>query len=161
MSKKATKGEKGGKGEKTKKRSWIKDPNEETQTSEETEEVEPFEVVVTRLLDRIANALEEGNKLYKEAMGKAVAQQPTPKPVETAKSTESGGSTKGVEDVKNMFNPELQGQLIFTDAGDHVVVKPARYLGSENFAKIASIVRDNGGEYVSAGKESHFKVPKK
>jgi hypothetical protein len=35
------------------------------------------------------------------------------------------------------------------------------FLGSENFAKIASAVRGMGGEYISAGKDSHFRVPKK
>ena len=32
---------------------------------------------------------------------------------------------------------------------------------AENFAKIASIVRGAGGEYISAGKESHFRIPKR
>jgi hypothetical protein len=34
-------------------------------------------------------------------------------------------------------------------------------LGSENIAKIASAMRGMGGEYISAGKDSHFRVPKK
>jgi hypothetical protein len=41
-----------------------------------------------------------------------------------------------------------------------VIVRPAQYLGSENFSKLASIVRTIGGQYVSAGKNSHFEVPK-
>lgn len=31
--------------------------------------------------------------------------------------------------------------------------------GSENFTGIMEVVRKHGGEYVSAGRESHFKVP--
>jgi len=42
-----------------------------------------------------------------------------------------------------------------------VIIKPRQFLGSENFAKIASTVRGIGGEYISAGKESHFRVPRK
>jgi hypothetical protein len=32
-------------------------------------------------------------------------------------------------------------------------------LGSENFAKIAAIVREAGGEYISMGEQSHFRLP--
>jgi hypothetical protein len=39
-------------------------------------------------------------------------------------------------------------------------VKPRQFLGSDNFAKIASIVREMDGDYVSAGKQSHFRIPK-
>jgi hypothetical protein len=66
-----------------------------------------------------------------------------------------------VEDVRMMFPENLENLLNFEEREDHIVVKPRQFLGSENFAKIASIVRDMGGEYISAGKESHFKVPKK
>lgn len=41
------------------------------------------------------------------------------------------------------------------------IVRTKKFLGSDNFSKIASIVRQElGGEYVSQGKASHFKVPK-
>jgi hypothetical protein len=51
--------------------------------------------------------------------------------------------------------------LSFEEKGDYIMVKPKQFLGSENFAKIASAVRGMGGEYISAGKDSHFRVPKK
>ena len=60
--------------------------------------------------------------------------------------------------VKEAFPSELADMLIFEDSGKFVVVKPLRFLGSDNFAKIASIVRELGGEYVSAGRDSHFKI---
>lgn len=41
-----------------------------------------------------------------------------------------------------------------------VIVKPASFLGPENFAKVASIIRAIGGQYVSAGKNSHFEISK-
>ncbi|NIV44534.1 hypothetical protein GWN49_06630 [Candidatus Bathyarchaeota archaeon] len=49
---------------------------------------------------------------------------------------------------------------MFEEKKEYVSIKPRQYLGSDNFAKIASIIRDEGGEYISAGKESHFRVPK-
>lgn len=65
-----------------------------------------------------------------------------------------------VEDVKTLFPSELEEMLSFEEVGEYIVVRPRRFLGSDNFAKIASIVRQAGGEYVSLGKKSHFKIPK-
>jgi hypothetical protein len=67
---------------------------------------------------------------------------------------------RGIEDIRMVFPKNLEEMLTFEEAGEYIVIKPRRYLGSDNFAKIASIVRDTGGEYVSAGKESHFRVPR-
>jgi len=65
-----------------------------------------------------------------------------------------------IESVQTWFPKDLKKMLTFEDLEDYIMIKPRQYLGSENFAKIASIVHDNGGEYISAGKESHFRVPK-
>jgi len=59
---------------------------------------------------------------------------------------------------------ELSTMLSFDEgsSAQYVMVKPKQFLGSENFAKIAQIIKnDLGGQYVSAGKGSHFLVPKK
>jgi hypothetical protein len=66
----------------------------------------------------------------------------------------------GIEDVKMMFPEDLEGLLNFEDKGEYIKITPRQYLGAENFAKIAQIVRGAGGDYVSAGKDSHFRVPK-
>ena len=68
--------------------------------------------------------------------------------------------TRGVEDVKMLFSKDMEDMLSFEEKGEFIVVKPRQYLGSDNFGKIASIIRGVGGEYVSAGKQSHFRVPK-
>lgn len=57
-----------------------------------------------------------------------------------------------------MFSDEWQERLDFPKKGEHFIVKPKHYLGSE-FGELASIIRDLGGEYVSASKDSHFKIP--
>ena len=59
-----------------------------------------------------------------------------------------------------MFTKELEELLDFEEKEDYIRVKPRKYLGSDNFAKIASTIRGAGGEYISAGKESHFRIPK-
>ena len=66
-----------------------------------------------------------------------------------------------INDVKQAFSPELSAMLFFEESGKFIIVKPRRFLGSDNFAKIASVVRELGGEYISAGRESHFKISKK
>ena len=71
------------------------------------------------------------------------------------------GKQKSIDDIRMSFTEDLENLLNFEEKPDYIVVKPKQFLGSENFAKIASAVRGMGGEYISAGKESHFRVPKK
>jgi hypothetical protein len=78
---------------------------------------------------------------------------PTVKPQET--------KTDYIKDLQMQFPEDLETLLSFTEKGDYVILKPLQFLGSENFAKVGSIVRGLGGEYVSAGKDSHFRVRKK
>ena len=68
---------------------------------------------------------------------------------------------KSLEDLRMSFPEDLESLLNFEDRTDYVIIKPRQFLGSENFAKIASTVRGLGGEYISAGKDSHFRVYKK
>jgi hypothetical protein len=68
--------------------------------------------------------------------------------------------SKAIEDLRTMFPEDLESMLNFEEKDDYIIIKPRQYLGSENFSKIASVVRRAGGEYVSAGKASHFRVPR-
>ena len=83
-------------------------------------------------------------------------QAPAPSPAahETSKQ-------RSLDDIRMSFPEELEARLSFDEKGDYTIIKPKQFLGSENFAKIASAVRGMGGEYISAGKDSHFRVPKK
>jgi len=84
------------------------------------------------------------------------------KPVSPLETGETAGPSRTIDDVQRVFPPELVGMLYFEETGEYIMVKPRQYLGPDNFAKIASIVRDQlGGEYISAGKDSHFRVPRK
>jgi len=84
------------------------------------------------------------------------AQQP-PTPV----GHEGYDRQKSVEDIRTYFPQDLENLLNIEERNDYIIIKPRQFLGSENFAKIASAVRGMGGEYISAGKDSHFRVPKK
>lgn len=68
---------------------------------------------------------------------------------------------RSVDDIRMSFPEELESRLSFDEKDDYIIIQPKMFLGSENFAKIASAVRGMGGEYISAGKDSHFRVPKK
>jgi len=83
--------------------------------------------------------------------------RPTPAPAPSA----AASNLQSVEDVRMMFPEDLDAMLSFEEKPDYVIIKPKQFLGSENFAKIASTVRGLGGEYISAGRDSHFRVYKK
>ena len=57
------------------------------------------------------------------------------------------------EDIATRLTAEVKGNFW--------IIKPKQFLGSENFATLASEIRGMGGEYCSMGKDSHFKVPVK
>lgn len=61
--------------------------------------------------------------------------------------------------VKALFTQSLEDLLLFSITDNQVIIKPKTFLGTENFAKVAAIVRAAGGEYKPAGKASHFRVP--
>lgn len=88
-------------------------------------------------------------------------EQPNTIPLPTPSETTSSTPSTPIEEVKMLFPEDLENLLAFTDEGDYVKVKPRQWLGSDNFSKVASVVRGVGGEYKSAGKESHFRIPKK
>jgi hypothetical protein len=76
-------------------------------------------------------------------------------------SQATGQKVRTLDEIRMSFPEELESLLGFEEKGDYIIIKLMGFLGSEKFAKIASAVRGMGGEYISAGKESHFRVPKK
>jgi hypothetical protein len=100
----------------------------------------------------------------KPAVTPTVAPKPVsaaaPKPTPTAPQVESG-KTRTLDDIRMSFPEELEARLSFEEKGDYIIIKPKQFLGSDNFAKIAAASRGMGGEYISAGKDSHFRIPKK
>jgi len=106
------------------------------------------------VLNMISKDLAEISKSLKAAgaVGAPTAAPPVPVPPTEGMRT--------VEDIRTLFPSDLETMLTFEETGNYIVIKPRRFLGSDNFAKIASIVRSAGGEYISAGKNSHFKVPR-
>jgi len=67
---------------------------------------------------------------------------------------------KSLEQLKTSIPQECRDLLTYEQNQNYYILKPKAYLGSENFAKILHAVREFGGEYVSSGKDSHFRVLK-
>jgi hypothetical protein len=113
---------------------------------------------ILMVLSKISEDLRTVSASIKSLVGSQVTQ---PAPQTPAAVSHEIHEKKSIEDIRVAFPEDLEHLLNFEDKGDYIMVKPRQFLGSENFAKIASAVRGMGGEYISAGKESHFRVPKK
>lgn len=122
-----------------------------------------------KLVERIDELLLVLNKVSEDlrtvsASLKSLAVSQLTQPVPQAATPvlhEAYETKKAIEDIRMMFPEDLESLLSFEERDDYIIIKPRQFLGSENFAKIASTVRGIGGEYISAGRESHFRVPKK
>ncbi len=111
---------------------------------------------VLDVLKKISEDLQDISKSLKPVSPSEVSVKPVEIPI--APSVKARG--KKMEDIRMMFTKELEALLTFEDKEDFIRITPRQYLGSENFAKIAATIREAGGEYISAGKDSHFRVPK-
>ena len=120
-----------------------------------------------RLLERVDELLVVLSKVSEDlrsvsaSMKSLAVGQITQPTAQTPSAVPAGEKKRSVDDIRMSFPEELESRLGFEDKGDYIIIKPKQFLGSENFAKIASAVRGMGGEYISAGKDSHFRVPKK
>jgi len=96
--------------------------------------------------------IDEWLKVWVESK-KPEAPAPAEAPPERAKTL--------MEEVTAAFPADLKGLVAFEDTPSRVLVRPRQYLGSDVFRRINSIVGDQfEGEYVSAGKESHWRISK-
>jgi hypothetical protein len=119
---------------------------------------------VEELAARISKVSEELQSISTSIKSLGTSQPFQAMPTQTTPAPVAGETTpkqRSVDEIRMSFPEELENRLGFEDKGDYIIIKPKQFLGSENFAKIASAVRGMGGEYISAGKDSHFRVPKK
>ena len=121
-----------------------------------------------RLVERIDELLVVLNKISEDLRtvsasikSVAVSQITQPAPQVPVIVSHEVHEKKSIEDVRMVFPEDLEHLLSFEEKGDYIIIKPRQFLGSENFAKIASAVRGIGGEYISAGRDSHFRVHNK
>jgi hypothetical protein len=142
----------------------IKDLEGRRYMSEERKNVEMLTQRIDELLMVLNQVAEDLRQVSISLKSIAVSQLPQPlatSPTPTPIMPKAPERMQAIEDIKMMFPEELENLLSFEEKEDYIIIKPRQFLGSENFAKIASVVRGIGGEYISAGKSSHFRVPKK
>lgn len=107
---------------------------------------EDFEAFLKDFCDFL-NGLEESVARMKQQIAKLVGVAEQQKTVQ-----------EKIEKLKQSLG-DLAEYLSFTVRDGKAVLMPRQFLGAENFAKIARIAREHGGEYISAGKESRFEIP--
>jgi hypothetical protein len=133
--------------------------------STEKERIEKLAEKVDELLVVLNNIAEDLRIVSASLKTIAVSQlaPPSSEPAPPAPAPEAPQAEKplSIDDVKMMFPEDLEGLLNFEDKGEYIKITPRQYLGAENFAKIAQIARGAGGDYISAGRDSHFRIPKR
>ena len=113
---------------------------------------------ILKALSDISEEMRAVSASMKSLTGAQIAQSPV---TQALTPPEAGAKQRSLDEIRLSFPEELEARLSFEEKGDYIIIKPKQFLGSENFAKIASAVRGMGGEYISAGKDSHFRVPNK
>ena len=97
------------------------------------------------VLNMISRDLTDITKQLREVSAPAVA------PAEKART---------VENVRVLFPKELEDMLTFEETEKYIIVRPRGFLGRDIWSKVKSIIDEMGGEYVSAEKQSHFRILK-
>jgi hypothetical protein len=129
--------------------------------STEKEKLEELTLKVDKILKSLSDISEEVRSVSASIKSLSGGQIAQPIAAQTPAPNEAGVKLRTIDEIRMSFPEELEARLGFEDRGEYIIIKPKMFLGSENFAKIASAVRGMGGEYISAGKDSHFRVPKK
>jgi len=68
---------------------------------------------------------------------------------------------KAIDKARWLFPEEIEAKLNFEISGQDIIIKVKEFLNKDTFAKIAGTIKENGGEYISDGKNTHFRLPKK
>ncbi len=129
--------------------------------STDKEKLNELTVKIDKILKTLSEISEEMRSVSSALKSLAGAPTVQPPVAPAPAAPETGAKQRSLDEMRMSFPEELEARLSFDEKGDYIIIKPKQFLGSENFAKIASAVRGMGGEYISAGKDSHFRVPKK
>ena len=66
-----------------------------------------------------------------------------------------------MEKIASSIPAKIREKLVFEEDDEEIRVKPQEFLGRDDFRTVASTIRELGGEYISAGRSSYFRVPRK
>lgn len=152
------------------KRSFVGNPPPEEDkklgTSELLVRIYEVEVYIGKTLKDLTEIIAGIKALLEKqqtvAVRTDVKDKPTAAPQPTQPAPTSSAPDAKLEKIKLSFPEELLKLITINSEENNMfyIIRPKEFLGSENFAKIASAVRSLGGEYVSQGKSSHFRISK-
>jgi len=106
---------------------------------------------VIEVLASIRNWLEEANEIIKAIDELIDMHTAKLEPIET---------TPRLEDIKKAFPNELLSKIEVEEREGMIIIKPKGFLGSKLFASLSEVCRQLGAEYISAGRDSHFRIVK-
>jgi hypothetical protein len=88
-------------------------------------------------------------------------EQPLPLPQTSTPKTQqlTNKNTDPITTLRANFTEEIDQKLNYKQQNSSILIHPKNFLGSEIFAEISTIVRRLRGEYISAGRDSHWRIP--
>ena len=125
--------------------------------------VEEINQKINKVSDELRSVSASVKSLAVGQITKPISSTPAPtapRPVAAPPAPVDANRARSIDDIRMSFPEDLESRLDFNEKSEYIIIKPKQFLGSDNFAKIASAVRGMGGEYISQGRDSHFRVPK-
>jgi len=91
---------------------------------------------------------------------KVFVKQPTmPMPLHLQSTTIEPATKPKLSGDKIVFPNHYTDLLTVTENEDYIIIKPKEYIRSkQDFKEISQIIKDYGGEYVSANRDTHWRI---
>lgn len=138
--------------EEKRKLSFVSNEKQE-ETKQETQNNEVISAETTEIMK--ADALIS----IAQSLEKIVEKLGTNQVVNQATGTQNS-PVISVASIENVIPEEIKDSITITENTDRFIIKSKKFLGTENFAKLSSVIRSINGRYISAGKESRFEIMK-
>ena len=125
--------------------------------------IEPDEIRMT-VVDKLVMEIEAYRKIYmskhreESEVAEAVAGNADNVTILEPEVQLPNMDSNRLQKIKNSFSDKLQTMLEFTDMNEYIKVKPRQYL-KEDFARVSNICRSLNSEYISDGKNTHWRIP--
>jgi hypothetical protein len=118
---------------------------------------------VEKGLSLIHDELIKQNRILEEGLRDLVAAvkgNSKPPVVREPDAKFAAGKRLQIPDVRTLLTNEQDVRVKVEDHGDCIKVVPRGILGKQLFADIARVLKEVKAEYISAGRDSHWRVPK-
>jgi hypothetical protein len=152
----------------TKEKTEKKETKEETTVEGKKIPILRPEIALTLIYGKICALLDEMkalNSVFSKAASESKTFSQSTQPMTPQSpdrpATKPTEQTPRIKEILAALAEEADLLNIDTDSSTmFVIIKPRQFLGSDNFSKIAAKIRTLGGQYCSAGKNSHFEISK-